>query len=39
MFPIFAGQIKVGKVKLGFALSKYDDPQARAGSIRAEQIL
>src|SRR5260370_42668177 len=34
-----AGQIKVGKVKLGVPAFEYDDPQARAGVHSRKQIL
>src|SRR5882724_3487157 len=34
-----AGQIKVGKVKLGVRAFEYDDPQARSGVHSREQIL
>src|SRR6266852_7044120 len=34
-----AGQIKMGKVKLGVRAFEYDDPQARAGVHSSEQIL
>src|SRR5260370_4659827 len=37
--PYLAGQIKVGKVKLGVRAFEYDDPQARAGVHSREQIL
>jgi hypothetical protein len=37
--PYLAGQIKVGKVKLGVGAFEYDDPQARAGVHSREQIL
>jgi len=37
--PCLAGQIKVGKVKLGVRAFEYDDPQARAGVHSHEQIL
>ena len=37
--PYLAGQIKVGKVKLGVRAFKYDDSQARAGVHSREQIL
>src|SRR6202047_4233194 len=37
--PYLAGQIKVGKVKLGVRALEYDDPQASAGVHSREQIL
>src|ERR1700722_5236038 len=37
--PYLAGQIKVGKIKLGVCAFEYDDPQARAGVHSREQIL
>src|SRR5258705_2308184 len=37
--PYLAGQIKVGKVKVGVRAFEYDDPQARAGVHSREQIL
>ncbi len=37
--PYLAGQIKVGKVKLGVRAFEYDDPQARAGVHSREQVL
>src|SRR5438876_7873126 len=37
--PYLAGQIKVGKVKLGVRAFEYDDPQTRAGVHSREQIL
>src|SRR5579864_1743829 len=37
--PYLAGQIKVGKVKLGVCAFEYDDPQARASIHSREQIL
>jgi len=37
--PYLAGQIKVGKVKLGVRAFEYDDPQARAGVHSRDQIL
>src|SRR5712672_2099156 len=37
--PYLAGQIKVGKIKLGVRAFEYDDPQARAGVHSREQIL
>src|ERR1700730_10969194 len=37
--PYLAGQIKVGKVKLGVRALEYDDPQARTGVHSSEQIL
>jgi hypothetical protein len=37
--PYLAGQVKVGKVKLGVRAFEYDDPQTRAGVHSREQIL
>src|SRR5882724_5774444 len=37
--PYLAGQIKVGKVKLGVRAFEYDDPQTRAGVHSREQTL
>src|ERR1700747_1380470 len=37
--PYLAGQIKVGKVKLGVRAFEYDDPQARAGVHSREHTM